>query len=250
MERKRAGAVVAAAVLTLLAGGATSAAAEVHTVRIGGGSGIVFGHNKPIPAQNAEWCTLTAIGYDRTGELVGLTNAHCFYDTDGKQTLGDKVYYDKTPAGTAAAPLKTSETDLETGVIGTVEYVSKSNPVGSPSDPGLDYSVIKFDKTKVVPTQTVGETTITGIGSPPVPGTRMCKQGQTSGLTCGFELSTSGPYFGHTILEFPGDSGSPVVLNGKLIGNQWAAGLSTSMVAIKADLDSRGGIGAGFTVAS
>ncbi|GAA1964302.1 hypothetical protein [Amycolatopsis minnesotensis] len=249
MKRTRAGAVVAAAVLTLLAGEAASASSAAPTVRIGGGSGIVFGHNQPIPAQNAEWCTLTAIGYDRTGELVGLTNAHCFYDANGNKTLGDKVYYDKTAPGTAASPLNTSETDLETGVIGTVEYVSKSNPVASPNDPGLDYSVIKFDRTKVVPTSTVGETTITGIGSPPVPGTRMCKQGQSSGLTCGFELSTSGPYFAHTILEFPGDSGSPVVLNGKLIGNQWVAGLSTSMVAIKADLDSRGEIGAGFTVA-
>jgi hypothetical protein len=161
--------------------------------------------------------------------------------------LGDKVYYDKTPAGTAAQRLNTSETDLDTGVIGTVEYISASNPIASPNNPGLDYSVIKLDKTKVIPTATVGDTTITGLGSPPTPGVRMCKQGQTSGLTCGFELSTSGPYFGHTILEWPGDSGSPVVLDGKLIGNQWAACMSTSMVAIVADLDQRGGPGAGFT---
>ncbi|MCP3803071.1 S1 family peptidase [Allokutzneria sp. A3M-2-11 16] len=251
MTRLRATALTGAAVVALVAGASTSSAVatpeQPTTVRIGGGSGIVFGKGKPVPARGATWCTMTTIGHDKAGDLVGLTNAHCFYGDDNKPVLGDKIYYNKTPAGTAAQPAKTSETDLETGVIGEVVHVSLSNPVGSPANPGLDYSVIRFDRAKVVPTATVGGLTIDGIGTPPTPGTRMCKQGQTTGLTCGFMVSTSGPYFGHTIWEGPGDSGSPVVLNNKLIGNQWAAGLSTSMTAILADMNKRGEAGAGFT---
>src|SRR5207302_392738 len=149
--------------------------------------------------------------------------------------------------GTAEHPLSTSDTDLDTGVIGTVSYVSLPNPVGSPAHPGLDYAVITFDKDKVIPTATVGDTTIDGVATPPGFGARMCKQGQTTGLTCGNMVGAAIPYFAHTIFEWAGDSGSPVVVDHKLVGNQWSAALSTSITAILADLDMRDGVGAGFT---
>jgi hypothetical protein len=218
------------------------------TVVLGGGSGIVFGHGTELTESTGAACTLTAIGYDRAGALVGLTNAHCFYDTEGNQFPGDEVYADLSTPGTSLAPNQAIRPDLATGPIGTVEHISGGNPVSpGPNGVGLDYSVIRLDPAKVTPTATVGEVTIRRIGAPPGFGTIVCKQGRTTGITCGMQLFRQDPYFFHTIFELPGDSGSPVVVGDTLIGNQWVAGGSTSMTAIVADLDARGGLGAGFT---
>jgi hypothetical protein len=217
-------------------------------VTLGGGSGIVFGHKGPVSKTQGESCTLTTIGYDKAGELVGLTNAHCFYDNDGHQWLGDKVYFDASKPGTSTSQSSVQDPDLHTGVIGTVAYISGGNPVApGPNGPGLDYAVIKLDKTKVKPTATVGSVTIARIGAPPRAGTVMCKRGRTSGLTCGAKLLDVGDYFTHTIWAGPGDSGSPVAVGQTLVGNQWVTGGSVSMVAIINDLAHRGDIGAGFT---
>ena len=227
---------------------AKAQAATARTVTLGGGSGIVFGHGGPVTKTQGASCTLTTVGYDRAGNLIGLTNAHCFYDNEGHQWLGDKVYFDASPAGTSTNQSKTQEPDLQTGVIGTVAYISGGNPVRpGPNGLGLDYAVIKLDKSKVKPTATVGKVTIAKIGAPPGPATIMCKHGRTSGLTCGMQLLTVGDYFTHTIWAGPGDSGAPVTVGQTLVGNQWIAGGSVSMVAIVNDLAKRGGVGAGFT---
>ncbi|MFF0494348.1 hypothetical protein ACFYTQ_35470 [Nocardia sp. NPDC004068] len=110
----------------------------------------------------------------------------------------------------------------------------------------MDYAVIVFDKNKVKPVATIGATTITMIGAPPMPGTILCKQGVTSGRTCGTMVSTSGPYFITTVGVLRGDSGAPVVEGTTLIGNQWITGGGTSITAIIADLGRIGGPGAGF----
>jgi V8-like Glu-specific endopeptidase len=226
------------------------ASAETPKKSLGGGSSIVFGHGD-VTADHAGSCTLTTIGYDLTGDLVGLTNAHCFYDNDGHQWLGDKIYLDKAPPGTSTAPLQQIIPDLDTGVVGTVVYISGGNPAfPGPNGVGLDYSVIKFDKSKIAPTATVGDTTITSIGPAPGAGTIICKQGRTTGITCGTKIADIGNYFTHTIWEMPGDSGSPVTSGTTLIGNQWIAGGSVSMVAIMSDLNERGQIGAGFEPAA
>lgn len=217
-------------------------------VTLGGGSGIVFGRGKPVTKTQGTSCTLTTVGYDKTGNLIGLTNAHCFYDNEGHQWPGDKIYYDMSPPGTSLNQSKVWEPDLETGVIGTVVYISGGNPVApGPNGRGLDYAVIKLDPAKVTPTATVGKVTIGKIGAPPGTGTVMCKQGRTSGLTCGAKLLNVGTYFTHTIWAGPGDSGAPVTVGQTLVGNQWVAGGSTSMPEIVKDLAKRNTIGAGFT---
>lgn len=176
---------------------------------------------------------------------MGLTNAHCFYDDEGNKLIGDEVYVDNVEVGTSLHPTEGMDPDLETGVVGTVQYVSKGNITAFP-DHGLDYAVIDLDESKVEPTNTVGETTVTELGPPPGPGAILCKQGRTTGVTCGAKLADVGDYFTHTIFELPGDSGSPVTAGTTLVGNQWVAAGSTSMPAILSDLDARGELGAGF----
>lgn len=253
---KRGWATVAASAVAVAVGLTTAGVSAVSAeaaeagsgkIKLGGGSSIVFAHNTPIKDKQGGTCTLTAVGTDAKGNVIGLTNAHCFYDTKGNQFPGDKIYADETKPGNAFKPQETADPDLKRGVLGTVVFISGGNPVvPGPNGPGLDYSVIKFDKSKVAPTNTVGSTTIKRYGPPPGTGARMCKQGRTTGLTCGFKVSNNGNYFTHTIYEAPGDSGSPVVFNGTLVGNQWVAGGSTSIVPIMKDLNTRGKEGAGF----
>ncbi|MFE0100623.1 trypsin-like peptidase domain-containing protein [Streptomyces sp. NPDC059009] len=220
---------------------------------VGGGTGIVF-RLKPTPEEPTSYyvCTLTAVGRDAAGNLVGLTNAHCFIDEQGNKLVGEQVYRDTSPAGTAAAPadLKASRPDLETGSIGTVTYVSTPNNLLNSGPKGLDYAVIKLDESRVAPTSTVGSVTINSIGAPPANGTRMCKQGHRTGLTCGIKLGTNGIWFTHLIWTDGGDSGSPVVNGQTLVGNAWGAQHSSPILSIIDEMNANGGVGAGFHLAT
>ncbi|MRH90502.1 peptidase S1 [Nocardia sp. SYP-A9097] len=242
MSRNRLRAMLFTAVLTLT--GTAAATADTPPAReraqVGGGSGLAMLRGGPLTDHSIVYlCTLTAIGYDAAGNLIGLTNAHCEYDGD-RQWLGDLVLLESE----AFAPGATVP-DLH--LLGRIEYISGGNPVvPGPNGPGLDYAVIVFDKSAVEPVATVGETTIRALGDPPPNGTPVCKQGATSARTCGVTLATAGPYLLTTVPEYPGDSGAPVVMGDTLIGNQWSWGAGTSMTAILADLDRRGGVGAGF----
>src|SRR5690348_15830713 len=92
----------------LAAAGLSVPALPAHAdspVPLGGGSGIVQ-QVKQVSGggYSFELCTLTAIGHDADGNLVGLTNAHCFIDADGDKLVGDTVYANTTPAGTPGSP--------------------------------------------------------------------------------------------------------------------------------------------------
>lgn len=220
---------------------------------VGGGTGIVFRVSPSPEAPTSLFiCTLTAVGRDAAGNLVGLTNAHCFIDEKGNKLVGEKVYRDASPAGTAAAPAPIPDTrvDLEAGVIGTVTYVSTPNNLLNTGPKGLDYAVIKLDESRVAPTATVGGVTITSIGAPPANGVRMCKEGHRTGLTCGIKLGTNGMWFTHLIWTNGGDSGSPVVVGQTLVGNAWGAQHSSPILSIIAEMNANGGVGAGFHLAT
>ncbi|MEV8533685.1 trypsin-like peptidase domain-containing protein [Streptomyces sp. NPDC051211] len=220
---------------------------------VGGGTGIIF-RLAPTPEAPTSYttCTLTAVGRDSAGNLVGLTNAHCFIDAQGKKLVGEPVYRDSSPAGTAFAPAppEASRPDLATGAIGTVTYVGTPNNLLSTGPKGLDYAVIKLDETRVAPTSTVGGVTITSIGAPPANGTRMCKEGHRTGLTCGMKLGTSGIWFTHLIWTNAGDSGAPVVAGQTLVGNAWGVQHSSPILSIIDEMNANGGVGAGFHLAS
>ncbi|MFD4701168.1 chymotrypsin family serine protease [Streptomyces niveus] len=202
----------------------------------------------PEDYQSYYTCTLTAVGRDTLGNLVGLTNAHCLIDDQGNKLVGAKVHRDSSPAGTAfaPAPVADSRPDLVTGAIGEVTYVSTPNNLFSGGPKGLDYAVIKLDESRVKATDTVGDVIITSIGAPPAVGTRMCKQGHRTGITCGMRTGTNGIWFTHLIWTDFGDSGSPVVAGTTLVGNAWGGLHSSPIRNIIDEMTTHGGVGTGF----
>jgi hypothetical protein len=149
-------------------------------VDLGGGSGIVINGDT--------FCTLTAIGNDATGKLIGFTSAHC--GGPGAQV------------GSEAVP--------QAGVLGTMVA----------GNDGLDYAVIQFDPAKVHPVDTVNGFRIDGLGPDPAFGDIACKLGRTTGYSCGV---TWGPgkdpgTILNQVCGQPGDSGAPVTVNNRLVG--------------------------------
>ncbi len=173
---------VRAVIVALVATG-TFAAVPAHAqapVPLGGGSGLVV---------NGETlCTLTAIGTDNQGNLVGFTSAHC-----------------GGPGAVVAA-----EGVENAGLVG--EMVA-GNDI-------LDYAVIKFDPAKVTPVNEVNGFRIDGLGPDPTFGEVACKLGRTTGYSCGV---TWGPgqepgTIVNQVCGQPGDSGAPVTVNNRLVG--------------------------------
>jgi hypothetical protein len=157
-----------------------STAGADDKVEMGGGAGLVVNGDT--------YCTLTAIGNDNTGALIGFTSAHC--GGPGAQVA--------------------SETNPDNGVIGTMVAGNDS----------LDYAVIRFDPAKVQPVANYKGFLIDGIGPDPVFGQVACKLGRTTGYSCGV---TWGPgqdpgTIVNQVCGQPGDSGAPVTVNNKLIG--------------------------------
>jgi hypothetical protein len=168
------------ALASICAGLGAGAASAQTGVPLGGGSGLIV---------NGETlCTLTAIGTDNRGDLVGFTSAHC-----------------GGPGAVVA-----SEAAPNAGVVG--EMVA-GNDI-------LDYAVIKFDPAKVTPVNEVNGFRIDGLGPDPAFGEVACKLGRSTGYSCGV---TWGPgQEPGTILNQvcggPGDSGGPVTVNNRLVG--------------------------------
>jgi hypothetical protein len=138
-------------------------------VPIGGGAGIII--------DTDTYCTLTAIGNDKTGALIGFTSAHC---------------------GGPGAQVS-AEGAADQGVIG---------PMVAGND-GLDYAVIRFDPAKVTPVSNWNGFKINGIGPDPKFGEIGCKLGRTTGYSCGV---TWGPgeepgTIVNQVCGQPGDSG-------------------------------------------
>jgi len=172
--------VVLAVLTALLMWSIPPLARAQEPVTLGGGSGLVV---------NGEtMCTLTTIGHDNRGALVGFTSAHC-----------------GGPGATVAA-----EGAEDAGVLGTMVA----------GNDALDYAVIEFDPNKVRPTNTVRGFRIDGLGPDPVVGDIACKLGRTTGYSCGV---TWGPgeqpgTFINQVCGQPGDSGAPVTVNNRLVG--------------------------------
>ncbi len=201
-------------------------AAAASTVPLGGGAGIVV---------NGEtYCTLTAIGNDSQGNLVGFTSAHC--------------------GGPGAAV--TAEGIEGAGTLGAMVA----------GNDALDYAVIKFDRTKVSPVNNYKGFAINGIGTDPQFGQIACKLGRTTGYSCGVTWGP-GEEPGTMLSQVcgrPGDSGAPVTVNNQLVGMIHGAfseelptcvikfiplhtpAVAVSINAILGDLSAKSRTGAGF----
>ncbi len=168
------------AVLSVLAGSPARVAAADVRVPLGGGAGIVINGDT--------MCTLTTIGSDSAGELIGFTSAHC-----------------GGPGAQVAAEAAESAGTLGTMVAG---------------NDNLDYAVIKFDPAKVTPVANYNGFVISGIGPDPAFGEIACKQGRTTGNSCGVTWGP-GQVPGTIVMQVcgqPGDSGAPVTVNNLLVG--------------------------------
>ena len=201
-------------------------------VAVGGGSGIII--------DKKFGCTMTTVGRDRSGRLVGLTAGHC-------GEVGSRIW---------------AERNTSAGVIGRIVLKSK---------PG-DYAVIALDPSRVAPSRVAGGATIRSVGAFPAAGASVCKAGRTTGFSCGPVLVNDGAEAFSYVCANHGDSGGPVVagnrvvgmLNGGLIvgipGTDIGGSLgcihpaipiytpmvATKMTAIVADLNRIGRYGAGF----
>jgi hypothetical protein len=158
----------------------TGVAHADEAIPLGGGSGIVV--------DGETLCTLTAIGHDSRGDLIGFTSAHC----------------GGPGANVGAEGLE------DAGILGTMVA----------GNDALDYAVIKFDSQKVRPVNNVKGFQIDGIGPDPVFGQVACKLGRTTGYSCGV---TWGPgqepgTIVNQVCGQPGDSGAPVTVNNLLVG--------------------------------
>ncbi|WP_068269354.1 peptidase S1 family protein [Aldersonia kunmingensis] len=209
--------VVGAIVLGMTVFGAAPAAAQPGTVVIGGGSGIIID-------QQFE-CTVTTVGRDGAGRLVGLTAGHC-------GEAGSHVLAEANPF---------------LGEIGRFTF----------SNPDLDYAVIEFNPAKVVPVNRIGNVTIANVGAPAQFPHVVCKEGRTTGHTCGIafgDIFQTGIETWSQMCVVEGDSGAPVVVGNTLVGmvNAYLAvacfgpEVGTNMHAILSDLNGRGIVGGGF----
>ncbi len=147
---------------------------------LGGGAAIVI--------DGDTFCTLTTIGTDNTGQLVGFTSAHC--GGPGAQVSAEAAQ-SRGPVGTMVA----------------------GNDV-------LDYAVVRFDPAKVTPVANFGGFVINGIGPDPAFGDVACKEGRTTGNSCGVTWGP-GQDPGTIVMQVcgqPGDSGGPVTVNSLLVG--------------------------------
>jgi hypothetical protein len=218
---------VAAAVLVLtLATGVASVATAADKFPLGGGAAIV------VNGETA--CTLTAIGNDNQGNMVGFTSAHC-------GGPGAQVAAESAPGA---------------GMLGVMVA----------GNDALDYAVVKFDPDRVTPVNNFGGFQITGIGPDPTFGQIACKLGRTTGYSCGVTWGP-GEQPGTILSQVcgrPGDSGAPMTVGGQLVGMIHGAyseelptcvikyiplhtpAVAESINAILADLAAKGRPGAGF----
>lgn len=195
-------------------------------ISLGGGAGIVV---------DGTYCTLTTIGHNNTGELVGFTSSHC---------------------GGPGAPVVAEGTDTTVGTVVTV-----NGDVG--------YEVIKLDSAKVIPLANFAGFVINGIGPDPQYGQAACEQSAATGFTCGF---IAGPTVNprvvnaHQLPFQPGGGGAPVTVDGLLVGmvdsgytnlggpvigpiiipNNYPVIKMIYLSAILDDVNANGGTGSGF----
>lgn len=227
---RRASVALMVALLALVSVGLVAGKAEAAPkAAVGGGTAIVFG--------GKYGCTMTAVGYDRGGRLVGLTAAHC----------AKGGHYNVSLRNNRAA-----------GVIGRVSVLSK----------GGDFAAVTLDRSKVRPVRSVGPARIVGVARFPAFGVNVCKMGATTGFTCGPVLQDGQARSTGYVCAASGDSGAPVLRGNRVVGmlngGQYVGGVAiqcpfggfpihspmvaTKMTAILASLNRHGRVGAGFRV--
>lgn len=197
----------------------------------------LYGPGTPIYVGDSMMCTIGVAGYDNAGRMIGLTAGHC---------------------GNAGDPVMSADS-FGVGQSGTV--------VGG--NQALDYSVIEFGGNAEVTNSYNGITVDSVGGHAPTAGENLCKQGVATGHTCGHTWTANEAVSITQICAMQGDSGAPVMRGSQVVGmvsggllpyyqlqcqtplqgQLFMPTVVTNMSNVLADLNARGGPGAGFRVA-
>lgn len=224
-----------ALVAGLFVGAGTAAAAP--TVPVGPGTGFFLDGN-------VQGCTITAVGRDSANRLVALSVGHCArLESTGTFAPVGHVVRKMTGQGSQSPAIGT--------VTATRTYTPTPN--NAPSKTNLDYSIILLDENVVIPRTDSEDNNVhlSSIGNGSL-FQNACKDGASTGFTCGLILFNGPIWQGSYAASFGGDSGSPFVVGTKLVG--LLAGLdpsngSTQFYKINetlAAINATGGVGAGF----
>ncbi|WP_043599055.1 S1 family peptidase [Nocardia otitidiscaviarum] len=219
--------------MVALAGpGAGAAHADGGPV-VGGGSGIALQTSNP---RMVALCTMTAVGYDHENRLVGITAGHCAEDA---------------------------------GVAVWAEAAPHAGPIGfaAVKDVDHDWAVIELDPARVTPVRQVGPSVVATVGAPAQAMETVCKNGRTTGFTCGVVWDAYPDEFLSQVCANHGDSGGPVLRGDQLVGMINAGvglpgssempctgpgnpfhdpDVSNQITAVLAEIDRLGVVGAGF----
>lgn len=235
------GLLAAIAVVGLAFGLAPSASAADPVVLSGG---------MKVTHSGTSFCSLATVGSDDQGRKVALSAGHCMNGGN----LGLDLY-----------KCADQSTGTACGVgeyIGTVETVSSgfNFETGQMENVQIDYLVIELVPDAVLKGTTPNGLSITGIGPLPRPWIdNGCKDGGRTGKTCGVITARNGNLVQSWAFVNEGDSGSPLVVNGKVAGITshinwigWNGPFNYSgMAGIMADLNAQtGAVGHGFVPTS
>lgn len=159
-------------------------------------NGIAWTTNAaPDPRQANDYCTLGAVGTDSSGNKVGISAAHCI----SHMPDGATVYrWASTAAGRTP--------------IGTLSHR------GDHTNAATDWVVMDLNDDAVLTSNGPGAR-ITGIAPASLPQVTIgCKDGVTSGVTCGVITARSTSNYWNLAYMTSGDSGGPFFVN----DNDWA----------------------------
>ncbi|APT93052.1 hypothetical protein CPHO_09330 [Corynebacterium phocae] len=193
----------------------------------------LYGPGTPLFVGGDMMCTLTAAGTDSAGRKVGLTAGHC------GDVGAEVVSADSWPIGPSG------------------KVVARNTK--------LDYAVIEFDDKAEISNEYDG-VRAWKLGGGIKPGDYTCKRGVATGTTCGVVFIHERTAHLNHVCAMAGDSGAPLFKDGRVVGavtgglgnlpcrTPWQGILhspteANNMDTVLADLNRRGGPGAGFTLA-
>lgn len=147
-------------------------------------------HANPDPDNARDYCTMGAVGTDSSGNKVGISAAHCIW----REPVGATVYrWARTAAGRTP--------------IGTLSHR------GDHTDIATDWTVIKFNDDATLTSNGPGAR-ITAIAPATLPQITIgCKDGITTGVTCGVITARSTSNYWNLAYIDGGDSGGPFFVN-------------------------------------
>lgn len=228
-----------------LAAGFAPVASAAPTVPVGPGTGWTL---KTVPHNGAnDSCTITAVGHDNAGRLIGLTAGHCLRDpANPTQQL---------PAG---QPIYKTVSPVANTQIGVSTGVQAWGGQGTVPQSTLDYAVIELDPNVVIPRSLSedGTLSVTSFGTAGL-FQNICKDGIATGNTCGLINNVSTNYYKSWASMFNGDSGSPAVKAGTGVLVAVGVGYDVSnpsvfiynkIQPVLTDINAKASYGAGFTL--